>query len=332
MWRYFISFLLAASFCFSQSPKDSLVLYHNGKTASRFQFRTGDTILQLGYFKNGRLKDSVWLHLEVMIGYRNSSDSIVVRNYTPFGTEKKFYKNGALSAMILHSSDSLPTSSYSFRKNGGCSAYREAPYGLDIHYTKKGKAAKYADFNKKGYVSVPKEFRQSDHLKGSGWDVRIKTKETVLVSGERSLKLKAGAMMSVRLNNDTTVRRHCLIEGFSGDSICISFFGYDLSASKDRLKHLGTGMIAMNELQSIFYSRKDPRAAYRAASIVEFIGFDMVLVPLAVVPIFAGGVYLANPFVLSTMVAGIPVFIWSKSLFRKLSPREYKLSEWKLKG
>ncbi|MGZ3932915.1 MAG: hypothetical protein ACXVP0_16720, partial [Bacteroidia bacterium] len=330
-------FIFISSFYFSQNLPDSIVKFHNGCIASRYHYKTADTLERIEYYKNGRTKDSVWLRIETLVGFREdvkkngSNDSIVVRNFIPFGTEKKYYKRGKLFSVTYYSADTAPTRLYEYRKKGSLSAYKEDPYGLKIYFNKKGTITRQMDLNKKRFVSLPKEYLGPAHLKTRGFDRRIKQEQAAFVSGSTTFNLSSGKLVALRLSSDTTMLRHCLIEGFSADSVCISRFSYDLSASKNTLAYDTTLMLPVAQISSLLYAKKSLRKIYRMATILEVAGFDMVLAPLIGVPLFFGATYLGNPFALGTIIAGIPVFIYSKVLLRKMTPKEYRMSEWKIK-
>jgi len=297
-----------------------------------------DTIEVITYHKNGRVNDSVWKTTEVLVGKRESidpkhpGDSIVMNIETPFGTQKTYYKSGRIKKVIYYGKNGGANKIFQYRKKGSLAVYKETPYGLKKLYNKKGKQLRESDFNKNKIVRIPKHNRKHKHLAQSKYANMPLTKTLVLSGVTKYIKIKQGAMLSILPLNDTTPLRHCVFEGMMKDSVLFTKYSYDLSTSKNKLKPDSTFLISKNQIHTIYYATNNVRKTHLSASLTEFLGFNMTLLPMIGVSLFVGVPALLTPPILAVVVTGIPVYIISKPLFKKTVPKAYKVSDWKIKS
>lgn len=313
--------LLFTRFCFSQNPK---ITRHGN-----------DTIEVVSYHKNGRVKDSVWKTIEVLVGKpdkidpKHPGDSIVMNIETPFGTAKSFYKKGHLKSITHYGT---PNITYEYRKNGQLSSYHEFPYGYKKTYNKKGKQIRQSDHNKKKFVKVPKNYRKQGDLNNTPYASGLSTPDLILENGNNNKNIKPGSNVSFCFTNDTTIMRHCVYEGRYKDSLVFSIYDYDVTDSKNTLKLARVVAVHANELQRILYATKNLRKTHTTASFMEVAGFNMTFLTVVGGAVFFGAAVLVQPAVAATAIAGIPVYIISKQVFKKTVPKTYLLSEWKIKN
>ncbi len=329
----FYLLLLLSGVSYAQLNNDTIVKYKNGKTKLSVNYKNADTLQRIHYFPSGQIKDSTWYKVETFVAVKTEldkrkalADSIVIKNRLGVGTSKKYYKNGNLKSITYYAKDELSANrTMEYSKKRKLAAFKETPFGLKILYNNKGKITRYANTNKGTQVYVPKKF--SSALTASN---RIKTKTAYLKKDKKQVKISSGALISLQLNSDTTKYNNCLVEGFNGDSIYLSKFEYDLDPeTKNKLKYDSTFVLHGDQISSLFYSKKNTRHVYKTASILEISGMDLIIVPTVVLPISGGA--QTFPAVAACIAAGIPMVVYSKYLFRKMAPKEYKMREWSLK-
>ncbi|MBN8694014.1 MAG: hypothetical protein J0L69_12535 [Bacteroidetes bacterium] len=296
-----------------------------------------DTIEVINYHKNGRVKDSVWKTVEILVGKRESvdpkhpGDSIVMNIETPFGTQKKYYKSGRLKSLTIYGKNGLPNKTWDYRKKGSLAVYKETPYGLKKLYNKKGKQIRESDFNKGKYAKLPKTNKKHQHLAHSKYAGKTEKKTLILENGKKKLNIKPYALFSLQLHSDTTPLRHCVYEGVNEGKLVFSSYSYDLSESKNKLKLDSVFTLESSQVHTIYYACSNIRKKHFGAAFSERAGFSMMLVPPIGVTLIAGGYYLLHPVTLGVIAAGVPVFIISKALYKKTVPHAYRLNEWKIK-
>lgn len=320
-------FLLSFCFlsCFMAFSQKSKITKHGN-----------DTIEVINYHKNGRVKDSVWKTVEVLVGKRESvdpkhpGDSIVMNIETPFGIQKKYYKNGKLKSTTLYGKNGLPNKTWDYRKKGSLAVYKETPYGLKKLYNKKGKQIRESDFNKGKYAKLPKANKKHQHLAQSKYAGKTEKKTLVLENGKKKLNIKPYALFSLQLHSDTTPLRHCVYEGVNEGKLIFSSYNYDLSESKNKLKLDSVFALETSQLHTIYYACSNIRKKHFGATFSERAGFSMMLIPPIGVTLISSG-YLLHPVTLGVIAAGVPVFIISKALYKKTVPHAYRLNEWKIK-
>lgn len=314
--------ILLAGFCYSQKSK---IINHGN-----------DTIEVIRYHKNGRVKDSVWKTVEVLVGKpdridpKHPGDSIVMNIETPFGIGKSYYKKGKLKSITYYGTNSNATTTYEYRKNGRLQSYKETPYGIKKTYNRKGNQIREADYNKNKLVRIPELCKNQMHLAATRYNTGFKKSDLILSNGTKNLKIVSGAMIQIRLQNDTNVYRHYVYEGKANDSLIFSVYDYNLSETSDQLKLNRVCALSTKQIESILYSGKNNRAKYNWGSFMEVAGFSMTFLPLVGGTVFFGTAFVLSPAVLATIVAGIPVYICSKPVYKKTVPKTYKTSEWKI--
>lgn len=333
----FSFFLLLLTNLEMAGQQTEIIRYNNGKIQTQITHHGADTIEQIRYYKNNRCKDSVWKTIEILVGKRETidpkypGDSIIMKVETPFGIEKKFYKNGKIKNSVYHGKNNEVTKKYIFRKKGSVSVYQEIPFGLKKIYNKKGKQIRQSDFNKNKYAKLPRFNRHHGHLAQGKFAGKVQNNKLVLMKDKKTLRISPSAFFSIQLSGDSVPMRHIVYEGKSEGKLLFSTYSYDLSASKNKLKYDSTFTISDSQLQTIFYACHNPRNKHFIASFMERAGFSMMLVPAIGVPLIAGAYYLIHPVTIGTIVAGIPVFIIGRQLYKKTVPKKYSLSEWKIK-
>lgn len=297
-----------------------------------------DTIEVINYYKNGRVKDSVWKTVEVLVGKpdkidpKHPGDSIVMNIETPFGISKSFYKKGKLKAITYYGSGNQANQTFEYRKNGKLQSYKEFPYGLRKTYNKKGKQVREANYNKNKFVRIPKSCKNQKHLSNTRFNNTLNKTPLTISNNTKNIKINNGAMLSLRLQNDTNLLRHYVYEGKSSDSLVFSVYDYDLSESKDKLRLNKVYAVSPAQIESICYASKNNRNKYNWGGFMEVTGFSMTFLPLVGGTVFFGTAFVLSPAVLATIVAGLPVYICSKPVYKKTVPKTYKLNEWIIKN
>ena len=336
--KHLIYLLLLVNVSLAQTNSDKIIKYKNGKTKSSVKYKGNDSLEIINYFENGKVKDSAWYRIETFVAvkaemdkHKGLQDSIVIKNEVGIGTGKKYFKSGNLKSISYYAKNELSAAkTYEYRRNGKLSIYKETPFGIKIVYKKNGKIARYSNINKGTQVYVPKYYKDQKHLPGTSFASRIKGKSASLINAKEHKKIISGALISIRLNSDSIKYNNCFVEGFAGDSIYLSKFEYDLEDTKAKLKYDSTFALHSNQLKSIFYSKKLRKRTYSTATFLEILGMDIIIVPTVVLPLMGGIYALVNPIALPAVISGIPMIIYSRYLFKKMAPKEYKMNEWKI--
>jgi hypothetical protein len=333
----FLFFLIGLSglLC-AQTFPDSIIKFKNGKTQKHIHHIDNETQVVQNFYENGQLKDSTAFKIETFIAVKSDpnknkgyADTIYDIKNIEYGIGKVFYSNGKLKELNYYGNDTVASKEYSYRKNGKLKLFEQKPFGERILYNKKGKVIRYNNANKGKHVSVPKIYSDKKYL--SNYSGRIKAKSSFLVKNKSKVKLNAGALISIRTTNDTAKYNNCLVEGFSGDSIVISKFSYDHDPeTKNRLKYDSTFVLSFSSLSSINYASKNTKKSYTTASVLEILGMDLVIVPTVVLPLSGGA--QTFPYVGGSIVVGTGLFIYSRWLYKKIVPLEYKFPDWTFKN
>lgn len=316
--------ILISSFGFSQKSK---ITKHGS-----------DTIEVINFHKNGRVKDSLWKTIEILVGKKENpdpkhpGDSIVMQIDHPFGVGKKYYKNGKTKSITYYGTNSASDKTFAYRKKGSLAIYKESPYGLKKYYNKKGKQIRQSDFNKGKYAKLPKANKTHKHLAQSKFAGKIQATDLVLFNSNKELKIKPYSLFALQLSSDTTPLRHCVYEGISEGKFVFSTYSYDRSESKNKLKLDSTFAADKNQIQTIYYACHNIRKKHFGAVFGERAGFSMMIVPAIGVTLLAGTYYLLHPVTLGIIAAGVPVYIIGKSLYKKTVPKTYSLKEWKIRN
>lgn len=310
-------FLTLPIYCFGQTSGDIVEHYRNGNIR----------------FKSTKIDDSTMVYVEY---YRNGTrkDSVALKNETPFGKRTMRYKNGNERYVITYQNGPGENTFIRYRRNGSLKStggmLDSKAFGPHYQYNRKGVAVRYQDMNKGKNVSVPSQYRDHEHLAGKNILKRFSLPKASLDNNSRSVIVKSGALISVRLKNQGDVIHHLQVEGFKPDSILVSKFRYDFSRSSNTLAFDSNLILGANEIDAIYFGRNNSNTAEIVALAVTTVGFILIFEPILVVPIFQGIEALGEPVALAMMGSGIPMMLWGRHLYKKIPPREYKLSEWKV--
>lgn len=312
-------FLFAVILPFSIFAQTGDVIEHYGNGNIRFRSHkvNDSTMVYVEYFRNG-----------------NTKDSVMLKNELPFGTRTLSHKNGRDRYVIIYKSSPGENTFKRFRRDGSLKAtggnLDSELFGPQYKYNRKGVAVSYQDMNKGKSIKVPEQYRKGQHLTGKSVANRFRSPNASLKGNSKSVTIKSGAMISMRLKGDTEVVHHYQIEGFSKDSLLLSKFRYDISRSRNTLAFESNKIIAFDQIDAIYFGRNNSHAAEVVALAVTTAGFILLFEPILIVPIFQGIEALAEPVALGMMASGIPVIFFGKHLNKKIVPREYQLSQWQI--
>jgi antitoxin component YwqK of YwqJK toxin-antitoxin module len=317
-----ILFLLQTGY-FAQSDSTGKAYYKNGNLKLLANWKGKDTVQFIKYYKNGRIKDSVWVYIP-------KGEEI------PFGTGKKYYESGTLRSIYYFKNGLDEYVSYEYHENGLLKHFEQKPTGLTKNYNKKGEQVYEIDQHKSKQVFVPKNFRKGRHLKNLNYDTRIKTKKAWLVNGEKKHKLSTGVLVSLNLSKDTSLLSHCQIEGFSNDSIYFSRFHYNENyriTDGAILKFDSTFALGVNQLDTIYYSKHRNRKRTFGATFAYISGVALVVFPVAMVVIFPiMGVTITETLAMYSIFAvpGAGLYFLGKHLFNTTVPKKYDMHKYKI--
>lgn len=318
MLRFIIAFFLVTEFLPAQ--KDSIVVqtfYSKGRTKSIAIYKGIDTVLVLKYYKGGQIKDSAHVTL------KNDKEFY-------FGTQRSYYKSGQPASVTWYKNGYDEYARLTYRENGQLLSEIRKP-GERKFYDKKGIIYRQLDINHDAQVYVPKRYRNGKHLKNTNYPSRIKVKQACLTFGMNCIKLKAGYLISLVSGDDTAMVKHCMIEGFSNDTIFISKFNYSGNIKRDDLEYESTIALPLDQLKTVYYSKNYTRKKYNRASIATLGGMDLVIVPLVASPFAAASLGTLAPVLGGCIVVGIPSYFYGKHLFKKMVPQRYEMNKWKIK-
>jgi hypothetical protein len=299
----------------AQTSTDVIEYYRNGKIRFRSHKVDDSTLVYIEYFRNGNIKDSVML-----------------KNELPTGTRVMSYKNGRERYVITYKSEPGENTFKRFRRNGSLKAtggnLESQSFGPHYQYNRKGIAIRYQDMNKGKNVKIPAQYQGGQHLSGKNAEKRFPATKASLKKNSKSVTVKSGAIISLRLKGDPAVIHHYQVEGFSKDSVLVSRFRYDVSRSRNTLAFDSNQIFGFNQIDAVYFGRNKSNAAEVIALAATTVGFILFFEPILVIPIFQGAEALTEPVALTMIAAGIPVMFWGKHLYKKIVPREHKLSEW----
>lgn len=323
MKQFFLFFFLLPLFCFSQT--DNTVQkshYSNGNLKSISIQHGEDTVEMRKYYRNGQLKDSLWIYI-------SGRDEIT------FGTEKTYYDNGRLASVTRHGSNWNEYTQCDYYKNGRLERIVQNPAGPSKFYNKKGKQKGHHE------ASVPKQYRKHRHLLGTTYNVRITTNKATLTLGKKKKSIKAGVLVSLYMRGDTSLFNHCQVEGFSQDSIYISKFEYDpkygQEAGKDILKYKETLALGFNQLDSIYYSKHNNSLTSATSLATTVVGTLILIVPIITLPSMIKGNIEGDIEPKETLVfcgsyagVGAVVIYLGECISQTMVPKKYDMHNWKI--
>lgn len=305
--------------------REKLEYYRGGQLKLHIVKRGIDTIEYKSYHYNGVLKDSAWLCFP---GGRE----------LPIGTTRSYYKNGQLSEVVRHGSTRQEYDLIRYYKNGNPERIAHHPTGLTQFYARNGIQVREYDIHKEKDVYVPHQYRKRKYFSSTAFANKGIVRKALLCNNKKTKKLIARTWLALRLKKDTILLRHCLIEGFSRDSIYLSKLNYN---PKFKTKNGGLIMIldstfalAYNDIETLFYSRHMNKSRNFGAFITELVGLEVIIVPPIESLIFAASGNLewsAVPIIIGSAAAiGVPMIYLGKYLFRTAVPRKYDLKNWKI--
>ena len=298
--------------------------YRNGNLKTLFTGRGKDTVEIKKYYKSGRLRDSVWVYLA-------EKDEI------PLGTSKSYHENGQLALVTYYIKGDQEYISYEYTPKGQLKRFVQRPTGLTKMYNRNGKQVVEYDYHKLKDVFVPAEYKNNLHLKNTPFANRITSKTAILTDGSRDKEFISGSLITVRLKKDTIMRTHCLVEGFSRDTVFLSDFHYneqfDGSNNIDILKYDSTFAVPVKDLRHILYARHKTRKRVKTALLSTLIGAELILipiVPMAVLPFIGYEALTALKLYATFAVPGTGLFFLGKYFLKTAVPRPYDLSKYRI--
>jgi hypothetical protein len=303
--------------------------YKSGDLHQSYTRRGVDTFEYRNFYKNGRARDSVWIY-------------VPDKNEIALGTSKHFHKNGQVASIVQYGNNvgvkrSLHEYRFSsYRKNGKLKNSGQYPRGVRKYYDLKGRQRRQHDYNNKNEIYVHRKYRNGKLIENTAYAARIKAKEAFLVNNGKKKKIKAGALISIQLNSDTSILEHCLVEGFSKDSVWFSKLEYDTSyrvTNKNILEYDSSFAVGHNQLASIFYSKHYNRRRGFTAVQVSTLAFDLVLIPLFITPLWIrDGSDLSSVGATYGIMAAVavPTFLLGRHLFKTMIPKRYDMHAWKI--
>jgi hypothetical protein len=289
--------------------------YRDGHLKFVATWKGKDTIQFIKYYKNGQIKDSVWLY--------NPKNTEI-----PFGTERKYYENGHLSSVTYYGNKRDTYRLLRYRNNGSLYKDLNNP-GIHKIYSKRGSVKKQFDINKGDQVFVPKKNRKQRHLVNTSFYPRLQYKYAILTDGSKRIKLKSNKLITLEIEGDTSALTLCNIEGFKEDSIIVSKFEYDTTSSKQSLKYDCTFVVPFKNIQAIFYSKKNTHRRYFTAQLFVIIGVNLFIIPV-LAPIFGASALLIDPLFVAYYGSSIPICLFGNSLYKKMIPKKYDMKEYKI--
>lgn len=322
---------LAACYIYEKDPLQTFQYqekwehYSNGNLKLHIRKQGFDTVEYKLYHANGILKDSVWLT------FQNGRER-------PLGTERIYYKNGHLKKVLRYGSSQREFDLAGYYKNGGLKIRVNRPTGLTQLYSKSGTQLREQDYHKKADVYVPKRYRKGRHFKTTALAKRATAKTALLCGNNRTNKLAAGKRMRLRLKNDTLLLRHCLIEGFSKDTVYLTKLNYN-PAFKTKIKepvfiHDSTFALAFSDIDTLFYSRHATRARNNGALSARLGGLELILIPPLEFLFFSliGDVDWGTTAAVTAGSAaiGIPLYYLGRHLHKTAVPKPYDMKSWKV--
>jgi antitoxin component YwqK of YwqJK toxin-antitoxin module len=308
--------LLLQSILHSQTDSTNKHYYLDGRLKFIATWKGKDTVQFIKYYKNGQIKDSVWLYIP-----KNTE--------IPFGTERKYYENGHLSSVTYYGNNRNNYRLLKYRNNGSLQRDFSNP-GIHKVYSKSGKIKKQFDINKGDQVFVPRKNRKQRHLVNTPFYSELQYKSVILSKGSEKIKLQSNKLITLEIEGDTSALRLCNIEGFKPDSMIVSKFEYDTTSSRQSLKYDSTFTIAFKNIQTIYYSKKNTHRRYIIAQSLVIIGADLFIIPVILAPIFGAPALLIEPFYFAYYCSGIPIGLFGESLYKKMIPKKYDMKEYKI--
>ena len=298
--------------------------YRNGAIKFIATKKAKDTVELKKYYKRGRLKDSIWMVL-------TEKDEI------PLGTSKSYHENGQVALITHYIKGNEQYISYEYTENNKLKRFEQRPTGLTKLYNRKGEQVVEYDYHKLKDVDVPSRFKNGKHLQNTRFEKRIKSKGATLSNGTIQKEIGAGALITLQLKKDTLIRTHCLVEGFSQDTIFMSRFHYNEDYQKgsdiDILKYDSTFAMPVKQIRSLLYAKHRTKKRVKTAQFCTLLGAELILIPLvpiAVLPFIGVEVLSAAKLYAAFAVPGAGIFLLGKYFFKSAVPKHYDLSNYRI--
>ncbi len=315
-----VQYLCAAQVNYAIEKKS----YRNGKPKYRLERKGRDTVEFKSYYKSGQLKDSVWLYLPA-------------GREIPLGTGKTYYENGSIQTITRYKDGNYEYTTWEYGRNGKLKRFEERPTGLTKLYDEDGQQVGQMDYHKQNDVYVSKEYRKGKHIERLGYSYRIFTKKATLKSATEEVEFSAGILISLRRTTDTVALSHCLVEGFSKDSIFISKFHYNEDYGKGSgppiLKYDSTFALGFDQLDTLYYGKHKSRRRSLSAMTSIIVGLELVtlpIIPFAVLPLIGANVVAVIAMYGGFATIGVPLYYYGKYLLKATIQRKYDMKNWSI--
>lgn len=148
-------------------------------------------------------------------------------------------------------------------------------------------------------------------------------------SSKKTKKIKEGAYAVIKMRGDTT-KNELILEAFLTDTIIVSRLTPQLIDKQIQLGFTEFKLLPIHDIESIEYSVRHGKGSSWASFLMTLTGLEMALLPV-IMPVIIGNtdkVYSQTqfPFIVG---AGVGLYIYGRSLQKKLIPIEYKIgTEW----
>ncbi len=308
--------LLVQLCCNSQTNKVLRSNYLGGNPKVIAKWMSKDTVQFLRFHRNGQIKDSLWIQKK---GLKEK----------PFGTERRYYKNGRLKAVVHFATIPGHFTFHQYYKNGRLYKDFKNP-GLFSFYSKDGALFKQFNMNKNDQVKVPRKYRKQRHLKSSGLIKDLQQSNALLSNGTQERRFKSERLITLFLKGDTNGLTLCNVEGFTKEAILLSKFDYDTTRSKHTLRYDSSFAISFSTIDSIYYSKKNTHLRYNSAKWVSGLGLELFLIPLIIAPIVGIPAVLLEPAIIAIYGPGLPVFFIGNRMYKKMVPKKYDMKTYKI--
>ena len=323
--RYTFLILLLLISIASYSQKGSVIeelKFKNGNTKQITINRGTDTFEVKKYYKSGKLNDSLRF-------------TIVEGKQKLIGTEKIYYQSGKIASIITYGKNDDETITLNYKEDGRIASHIIKPTGVSRYYNNKGEVIIQYDENKfDKIVSVPKRYKEGEHLKNTSFPKRITSQKAILSKENETVKVYSGALVTLILKGDTTPFNHCYIEGFSKDSIYYSKFNYtiyDDSLNKfETLTYKKTFAVSLNKINTIIYSPTYTKNGALKAYSTYIIGTSLKVLPFLFGVLFLNNIKTLAPYYGGSFILGFILTKRSKTLYQSAVPKKYNLIDWKL--
>jgi hypothetical protein len=301
--------------------------YSNGKLKLRSVKRGIDTIEYKDYNRGGKIRDSIWLYLggrqEVLLG----------------GTRRLYYNNGQVNDIVQYGKTPKEYTLVQYNENGTLKKIIRRPTGVSQYfYGKRNKMKKESDIHKGKLIYVPHTYRKRKHFSTTAYAARVTSNGAWLVYKHTRKKIKPGRWMSIQLKGDTNWLRHCVVEGFSKDSVYFTKLNYNpafkIKSGEQIMKYDSTFAVGLGQLNAIYYSLHDTRARRYGAKLALVGGIGLIASsPFASAFFITDGLSGVKPAINAVGITagiGISLVFIKKHLEESAVPKMYSMDQWKI--